>query len=85
MRWSRWLRHRPDHTAVLDVCDPEPPAQDCPLLTLPNVVMPPHIAGSMGPEIRRLGRYMVEELHRYVAGEPDHIRAENIYYEESDH
>ena len=64
------LRKRPDLTAVLDVCDPEPPAADSPLLTLPNVILTPHIAGSMGPEIRRLGRYMVEELKRYVAGQP---------------
>jgi phosphoglycerate dehydrogenase-like enzyme len=64
------LRQRPDLTAVLDVCDPEPPAPDCPLLKLPNVVITPHIAGSMGPEIKRLGRYMVEELRRYIAGDP---------------
>jgi phosphoglycerate dehydrogenase-like enzyme len=64
------LTRRPDLTAVLDVTDPEPPAPDSPLLTLSNVVLTPHIAGSMGREIQRLGRYMVEELQRYLAGEP---------------
>ena len=66
------LRHRPDLQAVLDVCDPEPPAPDSPLLTLPNVVLTPHIAGSMGRECRRLGRCMVDEVRRYLAGEPLH-------------
>ncbi len=39
-------------------------------LTLPNVVLTPHIAGPMGSEINRLGRYMVEELRRFLRGEP---------------
>jgi len=64
------LRSRPDLTAVLDVTDPEPPEPGCPLLAMPNVVITPHIAGSMGSEINRLGRYMVDELRRYLAGEP---------------
>lgn len=64
------LRHRPDLQAVLDVTDPEPPAADSPLYTLPNVVLTPHIAGSLGHERRRLGRAVVEELRRYVSGLP---------------
>ncbi|MCG3147284.1 MAG: (S)-sulfolactate dehydrogenase [Verrucomicrobiae bacterium] len=64
------LRQRPDLTAVLDVTNPEPPAPDSPLRTLPNVILTPHIAGSMGAECRRMGQYMVEELRRYLAGKP---------------
>ena len=64
------LRARADLTAVLDVTDPEPPAPNSPLFTLPNVVLTPHIAGSLGPECLRLGRMMVEEADRYLRGEP---------------
>jgi phosphoglycerate dehydrogenase-like enzyme len=64
------LKERPDLFAVLDVTWPEPPESDSALYSLPNVILTPHIAGAMGPECRRLGRYMVEELQRYVAGRP---------------
>jgi phosphoglycerate dehydrogenase-like enzyme len=66
------LERRPDLTAILDVweSDPEPLKADSPLLLLRNVVLTPHIAGSMGREIHRLGRCMVDELKRYLAGEP---------------
>ncbi|MBL7223004.1 MAG: glycerate dehydrogenase, partial [Candidatus Brocadiae bacterium] len=37
---------------------------------LPNVVITPHIAGSMDRECRRMGNAMVDELDRYLAGEP---------------
>lgn len=63
------LRQRPDLIAVLDVTNPEPPAEGSPLYTLPNVVLTPHIAGSMGGECRRMGRYMTDDLRRYVNGE----------------
>ena len=64
------LARRPDITAVLDVTDPEPPAVDSPLTKLPNVVLTPHLAGSVGKECHRLGAFMVEEFERYLAGEP---------------
>jgi phosphoglycerate dehydrogenase-like enzyme len=63
-------RRRPDLQFVLDVTEPEPLPPDSPLYTLQNVVLTPHIAGSVGRECRRMGRYMVEELRRYLAGEP---------------
>lgn len=64
------LEKRPDLTAVLDVADPEPPERDSPLLRLPNVVLSPHIAGSVHSECRRMGAYMLEEFRRYLAGKP---------------
>ena len=64
------LRRRPDLQAVLDVTEPEPPEPGSALYTLPNVALTPHIAGAMGDECHRMGRYMVEELRRYLHGEP---------------
>ena len=64
------LEQRPDLTAVLDVTYPEPPVAGSPLYTLPNVVLTPHIAGALGPETRRLGETMLDELRRYIHGEP---------------
>lgn len=64
------LAKRTDLQAVLDVTHPEPPSPDSPLFTLPNVVLTPHIAGSLGIECRRMGQYMIEELKRYLKGEP---------------
>lgn len=61
---------RPDLQFVLDVTHPEPPPADSKLYNLANVLLTPHVAGSVGGECRRLGQYMVEELQRYVRGEP---------------
>ena len=64
------LQQRKDLTAVLDVTDPEPPEAGSPLYNMENVMLTPHIAGSTGKECLRMGQWMVEELHRYLAGEP---------------
>ncbi len=64
------LQCRRDIYAVLDVTDPEPPPPDSPLYDMPNVVLTPHIAGSLDGECARMGRDMIAELRRYLCGEP---------------
>ena len=61
---------RPDLQFVLDVTDPEPPSPGSRIFDLPNVITTPHIAGSMDRECQRMGRLMVDELRRYLVGEP---------------
>jgi phosphoglycerate dehydrogenase-like enzyme len=56
--------------AVLDVTDPEPLPPEHELWSLPNVVLTPHIAGSLGGELRRMGENAVAEVRRFVTGEP---------------
>lgn len=55
--------------AVLDVTDPEPLPAGHPLLSLPNVAITPHLAGSLGTEVRRLTDSALDELAAYVAGD----------------
>jgi len=64
------LRKRPDLTALLDVTDPEPPQPDSALYDLENCFLTPHIAGSKGSECGRMGKSMVEECQRFLAGKP---------------
>ena len=63
------LQKRSDLFAILDVTDPEPPLPESSLYTLPNVILTPHMAGSMDRECNRMGKYMVEELARFIIGE----------------
>jgi phosphoglycerate dehydrogenase-like enzyme len=54
--------------AMLDVTSPEPlPAGDA-LYNLPNVLLTPHIAGSMGTELHRMTEYAVGEIERFASG-----------------
>ena len=64
------LQQRPDITALLDVTDPEPPQPDSPLLTMPNVFLSSHIAGSQGRELRRMAELVLEDAQRVGAGQP---------------
>lgn len=65
----RALTERPDLTALLDVTNPEPPADDHPFYTLPNCLLTPHIAGSAGDEVARMGEYMLDEYRAFLNGE----------------
>lgn len=68
----RWAGEQPGFTALLDVTDPEPLPWQSPYWQLPNIFVTPHIAGSAGDEIRRLGDAMMDAYAILAAGgEPD--------------
>lgn len=56
--------------AIIDVTYPEVLPPDHPFYDLPNVFLTPHISGSMGPEIGRMGAHVASELNRIVLGLP---------------
>jgi phosphoglycerate dehydrogenase-like enzyme len=60
--------------AYLDVTDPEPLPPDHPLWTAPNCYITPHTAGGHIGERDRQVRHFLENLRRFVAGEPLHNR-----------
>lgn len=60
---------RPTLTALLDVTQPEPPAPDSPLYSLPNVHLSSHIAGSIGDEVGRMADLMLTEFHLWRSGQ----------------
>lgn len=56
--------------AALDVTDPEPLPAEHPLWQLPNVLLTPHVAGSVRGLLPRAYRLVGEQLRRYAAGQP---------------
>ncbi|MFE2555309.1 hydroxyacid dehydrogenase [Streptomyces sp. NPDC059352] len=68
--------------AILDVTDPELPPPDSPLYTLPNVLLTPHVAGSLGNELHRMADQALEEVARYGRGEPfaEEVRASDLQH-----
>lgn len=64
-----FMEKHPFATALLDVTFPEPPKENSPFYTLDNVILSPHIAGSIGNEVCRMGEYMTEEFLRVQKGE----------------
>ncbi|MFF3172955.1 hydroxyacid dehydrogenase [Streptomyces sp. NPDC057900] len=56
--------------AVLDVTDPDLPPESSPLYDLPNVLLTPHIAGSLGNELHRMADQALDELRHFANGRP---------------
>ncbi|MBM7081434.1 2-hydroxyacid dehydrogenase [Micromonospora humidisoli] len=56
--------------AALDVTDPEPLPADHPLWELPNVLLTPHVAGSVRGLLPRAYRLVGKQVRRFVAGSP---------------
>jgi phosphoglycerate dehydrogenase-like enzyme len=66
--------------AILDVTEPEPLPADSPLRSMPNVLVTPHLAGSLGTEVHRLTDRVLVDLASWCAGEPvaDRVSAESL-------
>ena len=64
------LRNRPDLTALLDVTYPEPPEAASEIWALPNVLISPHIGGSVGDEVVRMADCIIEEFQAWESGKP---------------
>jgi phosphoglycerate dehydrogenase-like enzyme len=56
--------------AVIDHTEPEVLPADSPLYDLPQVLLTPHIAGSLGGELARMADLALDELTRYARGLP---------------
>jgi phosphoglycerate dehydrogenase-like enzyme len=57
--------------AALDVTDPEPPQQDSPLWTLPNLFLTPHTGGETRQYEANVIEILVENLERLWRGETE--------------
>lgn len=61
--------------AFLDVFEHEPLPRDSPLWTLPNTVISPHSAGHSAGNAARWSAIFIDNLTRWLRGEPIHNRA----------
>ncbi|MFG1842250.1 2-hydroxyacid dehydrogenase [Micromonospora sp. NPDC049175] len=57
-------------SAALDVTDPEPLPADSPLWAMPNVLLTPHVAGSVRGLLPRAYRLVGDQVRRFAAGQP---------------
>lgn len=62
--------HRGRIRAALDVTDPEPLPSDHPLWRAPNLLITPHVAGTVTRWEERAYRMAGEQLRRFAAGQP---------------
>jgi phosphoglycerate dehydrogenase-like enzyme len=65
--------------AAVDVTDPEPLPSDHPLWTAPNLLLTPHVAGSVLGFGDRFAALLVQQLSRYLHGEPLQNRVTGLY------
>jgi phosphoglycerate dehydrogenase-like enzyme len=65
--------------AAVDVTDPEPLPSDHPLWTAPNLLLTPHVAGSVLGFGDRFAALLVQQVHRYLHGEPLQNRVTGLY------
>ncbi len=65
----RALKEVPTRTAVLDVTYPEPVQAGHPFYEMHNVFLTPHIAGSIGDEVARMGLYMFQEYEAFSSNQ----------------
>jgi phosphoglycerate dehydrogenase-like enzyme len=56
--------------AALDVFDQEPLPEESPFRKLDNAILTPHVAGATIEARQRQGQYMVDEMRRFLAGQP---------------
>jgi phosphoglycerate dehydrogenase-like enzyme len=63
-----------DLYAILDVTTPWVLPSDSPFYTHPNVLLTPHVAGSLGSELERMAASAVDEALRLARGEPLRFR-----------
>ena len=56
--------------ACLDVTNPEPPAADSPLRSLPNCFVTPHLAGQASNGLMRLGDHCHRQIVNLIEGKP---------------
>jgi phosphoglycerate dehydrogenase-like enzyme len=55
--------------AALDVTDPEPPPPGHALWTAPGLLLSPHVGGNSTAFLPRAHRLIVDQLHRFAAGQ----------------
>lgn len=56
--------------AALDVFEGQPLPQTSELLSAPNLLLTPHIGGATDETVERHSRMMVEDMERFLAGDP---------------
>ncbi len=63
------MRECKTRTALLDVTYPEPCGIFSPLRFTGNIILTPHIAGSLGGELARMGEYMLSSASAVASGD----------------